>query len=155
MRSREWILACAACIAGAALLAGCDSKWNQAKDIPLTSALPTVPHPVGPVPGPGGAAETVRNPFEGDAQAERAGRQLFVRFNCYGCHGGRAGGGMGPSLRDPDWRYGHSAGDIYSSIAEGRGMGMPAWGTRIPQQQIWQIVSYIQSINTGHEPDAP
>jgi cytochrome c oxidase cbb3-type subunit III len=34
-------------------------------------------------------------------------------------------------------------------------MGMPAWGTRIPQQQIWQLVAYIQSINTGHEPDAP
>ena len=138
-----------------AVLAGCDNKWNQAHDTPMASALPAVPHAVGPVPGPGELAAAPGNPYEGDAQAQRAGRQLFVRMNCSGCHGGRAGGGMGPTLRDPVWRYGNKPSDIFDSIAQGRGMGMPAWGTRLPQQQIWQIVSYIESINTPAEPDAP
>ena len=142
-------------LALAGLLAGCDNRWNQAHDTPVASAMPSVPHPVGPVPGPGEAAAQPGNPYEGDAQAQHAGRQLFVRFNCSGCHGGRAGGGMGPSLRDPDWRYGSKPADIFDSIAQGRGQGMPAWGTRIPEQQIWQLVSYIQSINTPAEPEAP
>jgi cytochrome c oxidase cbb3-type subunit 3 len=141
--------------AAAAVLAGCDMRWNQAHDTPLASALPGVPRPVGPVPGPRGAAPPPENPYGQDMQAVWAGRQLFVRMNCSGCHGGRAGGGMGPSLRDPDWVYGKQAADIFDSIAQGRAHGMPAWGTQLPQQQIWQLVSYIQSLNTPHEPARP
>ena len=59
------------------------------------------------------------------------GRQLFVRFNCSGCHGGRAGGGMGPSLRDVDWIYGNNDAQLFSSITEGRAHGMPSWQTRL------------------------
>ena len=42
----------------------------------------------------------LRNPYEGNVQAEHDGRQLFLSYNCVGCHGGRAGGGMGPSVLD-------------------------------------------------------
>ena len=143
------------CLALAALVAGCDSRWNQGNDTPEASALPSMPHPVGPVPGPGEPVPQLANPYEGDPQAQHAGRQLFVRFNCAGCHGGRAGGGMGPSLRDADWIYGRKPGDIFDSIAQGRAKGMPAWGTRLPQQQIWQLVTYIQSLGTPNEPEAP
>jgi len=83
------------------------------------------------------------------------GRQLFVRFNCSGCHGGRAGGGMGPSLRDVDWIYGNTPAQIFSSVAEGRAHGMPAWGTQLPDDQIWKLVTYIDSLRTPMEPEAP
>ena len=142
--------ACAALLA----CAGCEKKWNQSPESSMGSALPPVTHPVGPVPGGGDMAQP-GNPYEGDLLAQRAGRETFVRFNCSGCHGGRAGGGMGPSLRDKVWRYGGKPVDIFDSISQGRGMGMPAWGTRITQQQIWQLVSYIDSLNTPGEPDAP
>jgi hypothetical protein len=32
---------------------------------------------------------------------------------------------------------------------------MPAWGVKIPQDQRWKIVTYIKSMRTPNEPDAP
>ena len=63
------------------------------------------------------------------------GRELFVRMNCSGCHGGRAGGGMGPSLRDEDWLYGNTDQQIFSTILEGRAHGMPSWGTEADERR--------------------
>ena len=120
-----------------------------------TGAPPAVSVPVGPVPGPGQNTNLPANPYSGNAVALSQGRQLFVQYNCYGCHGGQAGGGMGPSLRDPDWIYGSSDAEVFASIAEGRAHGMPAWGTKIPQEQIWKLVAYIKSMNSPQEPDPP
>ena len=105
----------------------------------------------------GTATETVNrtDPFAGDPMAAQTGRRLFVWYNCYGCHGGHGGGGMGPSLRDKVWLYGGSDDEIFDSIAEGRSKGMPAWGTKIPEQQIWQLVTYIKTMRTLAEPDPP
>jgi cytochrome c oxidase cbb3-type subunit III len=118
-------------------------------------APPAIVTPIGPLPGPGQQSEFKKNPFSGDQIAMTEGRKLFLRYNCYGCHGGRAGGGMGPSLRDPDWIYGNSEAHIFSSIVYGRAHGMPAWGTKVPENQVWQLVSYIKSLRTPLEPDPP
>ena len=116
--------------------------------------------PIGPNPGAGSAADLthepqIHNPFEGSQVAREQGRQLFVQMNCYGCHGGHAGGGMGPSLRDPSWIYGNSPVDLFGSIAQGRAHGMPAWGLRLPSDVVWKLVAYIQSLGTQYEPDPP
>ncbi|WP_051241579.1 c-type cytochrome [Azohydromonas australica] len=143
-------------LAGVWALAGCDSKWGVDSGAQRTSsALPAVFRPVGPLPGPGDGPPQGTNPLGHDPQALRDGRQLFVRFNCSGCHGGRGGGGMGPSLRDVVWMYGGKDMDIFDSIAEGRANGMPAWGTKLNQEQIWRLVAYIDSMGTDHEPEAP
>ena len=123
----------------------------------LLGAVAVGPVP-GPVPGATGAAvqpPSVSNPYTGDRTASTEGRQLFVRFNCSGCHGGRAGGGMGPSLRDVDWIYGNRDAQLYSSIAEGRAHGMPAWEPRLTPDQIWKLVTYIKALRTRNEPQAP
>jgi cytochrome c oxidase cbb3-type subunit 3 len=96
---------------------------------------------------------TLKNPYAGDAAAAAAGRRLFLAYNCYGCHGGRAGGGMGPSLRDSTKQYGSSDTQLFATIVEGRPAGMPAWGGRIPDAQIWQIITYIRTLGTPEEPD--
>lgn len=137
----------------AALGAACSERGGQ--DSASAGAMPAVYAPVGPVPGPGKQANTAANPFAKDAVALQEGRRLFVRFNCSGCHGGHAGGGMGPSLRDVTWIYGNRDAEIFSSIAQGRARGMPAWGTKLPQEQIWQLVAYIQSLRTPDEADPP
>ena len=62
---------------------------------------------------------------------------------------------MGPSLRDKTWIYGDEDAQIFDSIAEGRANGMPSWGSRIPENQIWELVAYIKSIRTPQEPDPP
>jgi len=113
-----------------------------------------VRQPVGPVPGIGDLPPD-KNPLGDDRNVLQEGRRLFVQYNCYGCHGGRAGGGMGPSLRDQIWLYGSTPGKIFNSIAEGRAHGMPAWGTRLPDRHIWALVAYIQSLRTRDEPEAP
>lgn len=119
-------------------------------------APPGIGIPVGPIPGPGREAlKLPTNPYYGDQVALAEGRRLFLWYNCYGCHGGHGGGGMGPSLRDPRWRYGDSDAHIFASIAEGRGNGMPAWGSKIPSDQIWKLVAYIKSMRTPEEPDPP
>ncbi|HEX4462886.1 MAG TPA: c-type cytochrome [Polyangia bacterium] len=128
--------------------AGCDREPSAA-----AGARSVVGQPVGPVPGVGDIPP-VANPLD-DRAARVEGRKLFVRYNCYGCHGGRAGGGMGPSLRDGDWLYGSTPDRIFNSIAEGRGHGMPSWGGRLPDQQIWQLTAYISSLRTPDEPEAP
>ena len=62
---------------------------------------------------------------------------------------------MAPSLRDAAWTFGGEDASVFASIMEGRPHGMPAWGTKIPSDQIWQIVTYIKSMRTPDEPDAP
>jgi cytochrome c oxidase cbb3-type subunit 3 len=127
-----------------------------------TAMPPPIVTAVGPIPGPlgepGSVASSARgasNPYAQDRTAATEGRQLFVRFNCSGCHGGRAGGGMGPSLRDVDWMYGNSEVQVFSSIAEGRAHGMPSWQPRMTADQIWKLVTYIKSLRTRNEPNPP
>ncbi len=137
-------------IAAAALAlaaAGCDSPSN---DVSAASAPPPMK-----TPGPDENPARPNNPYNGDRSAAGDGRQLFVRFNCSGCHGGRAGGGMGPSLRDVDWIYGSTDAQVFSSIAEGRGYGMPAWGTKLNEDEIWKLVAYIKTLRTQNEIQPP
>jgi cytochrome c oxidase cbb3-type subunit 3 len=140
--------------------AGCQSQAPLAAEGARTvsfepSGTRVVPNqPLGPVPGIGDIAP-VANPLGNDRTVLEEGRKLFVQYNCAGCHGGRAGGGMGPSLRDGAWRYGSSPDRIFNSIAQGRGQGMPSWGSRVPEQQIWLITAYVSSLRTPEEPEAP
>jgi cytochrome c oxidase cbb3-type subunit III len=117
-------------------------------------ARSVIRQPVGPIPGVG-ELPAEKNPLGNDRNVLAEGRRLFVQYNCSGCHGGRGGGGMGPSLRDEIWMYGNTPGKIFNSIAEGRAHGMPAWGPRLPDKQIWQLVAYIQSMRTADEPERP
>ena len=111
--------------------------------------------PVGPVPGPKTPRALPQNPFGKERIAIEAGHKLFAMYNCSGCHGEHAGGGMGPSLRDKAWIYGKDDAHIFDSIVEGRAHGMPAWGDRVPEEQVWKIVSYLESLRTDDEPDPP
>jgi cytochrome c oxidase cbb3-type subunit 3 len=136
----------------AAALCGCQ---REPSEVAAAGAAPAVEVPIGPIPGPAVQGPGNTNPYDQNPVALKEGRQLFVQYNCSGCHGGHAGGGMGPSLRDPVWIYGSSDAHIFNSIAQGRANGMPAWGTKIPQEQIWQLVAYIKSMRTPNEPEAP
>lgn len=125
---------------------------------PVSGTVPQAMAPVGPIPGPEvegeNPATTIRNPYANDPSALEQGRQLFVAMNCAGCHGGHAGGGMGPDLRpDHIFSYGNAPANLFDSISMGRAMGMPAWGTKLPPDVIWKLVAYIQSLGTPQEPD--
>lgn len=90
--------------------------------------------------------EDVPNPLQGSQSAIQNGKKLFVQMNCAGCHGYNAQGNMGPNLTDKYWRYGGTPVDVFKSIFEGRPQGMPAWGGKLTNEEIWELVSYIQSL---------
>jgi cytochrome c oxidase cbb3-type subunit 3 len=56
---------------------------------------------------------------------------------------------MGPSFQDGRWRFGGSASEVFESIYQGRPEGMPAWGGRISEEQIWMLVAYVRSLAVG------
>jgi cytochrome c oxidase cbb3-type subunit 3 len=97
--------------------------------------------------GPDKDVAPLRNPYAGSPQAVEAGKRLFVKMNCAGCHAYTAKGWMGPDLSDKYWRYGGSDDEIYKTLYEGRPQGMPAWGKTLPPEQLWQLVTYIQSLS--------
>jgi cytochrome c oxidase cbb3-type subunit III len=140
-------------------------KGDEGRDVPLAGPPAGVVQasntadslPAGVMPG---IHERVvfgstTNPYTNDPAAAREGRQLFLMYNCVGCHGGRAGGGMGPSLRDSAWTYGNSDADLFATITEGRPAGMPTWGGKIPEDQIWKLIAYVRTLRTAQEPDPP
>lgn len=89
------------------------------------------------------------NPYERDPRAVDEGKKLFTAYNCIDCHGADGSGGMGPSLADGRWHFGGRAGEVFQSIYEGRPDGMPAWGARIGDDQIWKLVAYVRSLDAG------
>jgi cytochrome c oxidase cbb3-type subunit III len=114
---------------------------RQAEE-PASSAL----HPGG-APAPTAAD---RSPYQENAWGIAEGKRLFDAYNCSGCHS-HGGGGMGPALMDDKWIYGSHAAQIYETIVQGRPNGMPAFRNKITDQQVWQLVAYVQSMS-GHAP---
>jgi cytochrome c oxidase cbb3-type subunit III len=134
----------------AILTAGCS---GPATEVAAQGGTPDIGIPVGPVPGAPVQMPVRNNPYGQDPVVLAEGRRLFESYNCSGCHGDHAGGGMGPSLRDADWIYGGTSAQVFNSIAEGRAHGMPAWGLKLPEDQIWKLVAYIKSLRTPKEPE--
>ena len=131
------------------------ARWVVALVL-VVAPLPVAAQKLGPTPGPGEPRPSgPTNPYANDRKAIGEGRKLFNWFNCSGCHGDHAGGGMGPSLRDSSWIYGNADAQIFASIAEGRTKGMPAWAPLLQPDQIWKLVAYIKSLRTSAEPDRP
>lgn len=87
-------------------------------------------------------------PTADDEAAER-GMQNFASFNCVGCHMGNGGGGMGPALSNHAFIYGGAPENIFLSIYQGRPNGMPAWGTMLPEDAIWDMVAYIRNLSNA------
>ena len=100
--------------------------------------------------GPVGPDSVVNNPYNGSAYDISEGQRLYDWYNCSGCHFA-GGGGIGPPLIKTTWTYGGEPENIFDTIVKGRPNGMPSWGGRIPEYQIWQIVAYVRSMN-GQQP---
>jgi cytochrome c oxidase cbb3-type subunit 3 len=136
-----------------AAVAAC--RQSDASQLAAAGATSDSPFLMGPQPRADRAIARPVNPYAGNTSVLADGRRLFNWYNCSGCHGDHAGGGMGPSLRDSLWYYGGDDASIFASITEGRQHGMPAWGAKVPQDQRWKIVTYIKSLRTPNEPDPP
>lgn len=115
-------------------------------------AKPTLPQvrlvelqPGAPLPAAGRA-----DGYTDSAEAIGEGKRLFDSFNCSGCHFA-GGGGIGPALMDEKWIYGHEPDNIFHTIVEGRPNGMPSYGGKIPDAQVWQLVAYVESLRQNKQ----
>ena len=86
-----------------------------------------------------------KNPFEGDPQAVAAGGKLFQQ-HCVECHGEKAGGtSKAPSLLREEVQA-STPGALFWILTNGVvRRGMPVW-SKLPEQQRWQIVTFLQSL---------
>ncbi len=84
--------------------------------------------------------------YEESAYAVAEGKRLYSAYNCVGCHA-QGGGAIGPALMDSTWIYGSHPAQIYSDIVQGRPNGMPSFGGKIPEYQVWELVAYVRSMS--------
>jgi cytochrome c oxidase cbb3-type subunit III len=127
------------------LLAGCQKGAPPA--LPATGQQGVIDTALAPGVGASLVTSDPRAaPYYNNAEAVNTGKRLFSQYNCSGCHS-NGGGGMGPSLMDNVWIYGGRLEQIHQTLVEGRPNGMPTWGGKIPDQQLWQLSAYVRSMS--------
>jgi len=91
------------------------------------------------------SAQSLKNPYAGQAEAAAAGRKLFEQ-HCAQCHGQdargleRAADLHSPAIQDAP------PGVLFWALRNGRvRKGMPSW-SQLPDQQLWQIVTYLKTL---------
>jgi len=106
----------------------------QAADSPFHDAPPS--------------AKATKNPLAGQQAAIDAGKTVYAR-NCLSCHGkALKGTGNVPSLVDGKLK-GVTSGEIFWFITKGdKPNGMPSWAF-MPEEKRWQVVSYVQAVESG------
>ena len=107
-------------------------------------------------PDEGPSAEDFAWTASTDEEMVEAGQELYMNPAqlCFTCHGNNGQGLVGPNLTDIYWMHGCQPEDIAASIINGypeQGMLPYGSGTRISNEQVQQLVSYIISIQ-GSEP---
>ena len=111
--------------------------YGQLLQVPINTIIP------GAVP----VRPQIGIPALQDPAAPQRGLMAFNAFNCVGCHMGNGGGGMGPALSSGNFIYGDEPENIFLTIVQGRPKGMPAWGSVLPNQTIWDLVTYIRNLS--------
>ena len=95
------------------------------------------------------------NPMQNTPESIHRGATLFKTY-CAPCHGvsakgdGPAAKGMEPKPADLTVMAGqHPDGDIAWKIATGKGP-MPDWQKVLDENQIWDVVNFIQNLDKSH-----
>lgn len=86
-------------------------------------------------------------------EAMETAERLFVNY-CAQCHGSDARGARGyPNLRDDDWLWGGQPGQIKQTIMQGRTGAMPAWGSALGEDGLFNVTEYVLSLSgRQHDP---
>jgi mono/diheme cytochrome c family protein len=107
----------------------------------------------------------LHNPYNDKiAEIAEAGHKTYLSAGCNGCHGGGGGGGMCPPLTNDTWVYGPDDDTLFRLIALGTdelkkqgyhrvksevvvGPMPPFGGILKTSDQLWQIITYMRSVN--------
>jgi cytochrome c oxidase cbb3-type subunit 3 len=136
------------CILAVVLLtAGCKREQRLFDPGPNASQLASSVHATVVQAGGQPYQPASTTPYEQSAYAVAEGKRLYSAYNCAGCHGVGGGGAIGPALSDSVWIYGSSPDQIYATIVQGRGNGMPAFGGKVPDFQVRELAAYVRSLS--------
>jgi len=91
------------------------------------------------------------NPYQGNGDAVKEGRALYLKNGCSGCHGVQGGGGMAVPLLDDAWKFG---GDDETLVKLIKGdipdQTMPrVFKDVLSDDEVWKILAYIRSLYKG------
>ena len=100
----------------------------------------------GAVPAPRPATPTASVAVTQALSGTGEGRRLWLKLNCYGCHGDRAGGGMGPRV------VGAELGDVSEAVLQGQEGGMLSYRNYVSSLDLNNLALYLRSIGTATEP---
>jgi cytochrome c oxidase cbb3-type subunit III len=153
MRFRSFCLA-AATVLNLGLLSCTEQRYHVFRGSPPEGQIMEGIRTTDLQPGLPTPAREVKNPHEGDPRNIMEGKRLYAWFNCSGCHGSNGGGSIGPPFMDDDWIYGGDNAAVFASIVEGRPQGMPAYGGRLADVDVWRLVSYVRYLSGREEPKA-
>jgi cytochrome c oxidase cbb3-type subunit 3 len=134
----------------AALICGaCKREERNLRVPPSQAQLVEMPH-AGALHA-GGLATNSPSPaplpdYKETSYAISQGQQLYEKFNCVGCHA-HGGGGMGVPLMDDKWIFGSEPQQIFATIVQGRPKGMPSFGGRLNENQVWELAAYVRSLS--------
>lgn len=98
-------------------------------------------------PPPSAAATAAAaNPYKGSAHEVTEGAKLYAE-HCAGCHGDKAEGGIAPPLAGVEqYIYGGTDADLFVSVMEGRGGGMPPFKATLGEKKTWEVLAYVDSL---------
>jgi putative heme-binding domain-containing protein len=92
-------------------------------------------------------SEDLTNPFSDKPEAVEAGRRMYL-ISCSGCHGPNGEGGRGIKIAGNGMVRGAANRRLFDSIKNGvRGSDMPV--SNLPDEGIWQIITFVKSINAS------
>ena len=74
------------------------------------------------------------------------GRRLYLKLNCYSCHGMAGAGGMGPNIVHAE------RGDVSEAVLQGKDEGMPSYRAYVTSTDVTNLALYLRSIGTADEP---
>jgi len=96
--------------------------------------------------------QELENPVKSDERSLKSGKDLFLSL-CASCHGDNAkGGGTATASMDPKpanlalAAKEKPASYLYLQMSQGR-LGMPIWKKQISENERWDIVNYLKSLN--------
>ena len=110
--------------------------------MPCWSQAALAPAPMPPQTQAATAVHTTGAPLSRAGE----GRRLFLKLNCYSCHGMFATGGMGPNIVHAE------EAEVRNAVLNGREGGMRSFADYVTDKDIKRLSAYLRSIGTDKEP---
>jgi hypothetical protein len=129
------------------MCSSCPDRRPRSRLVPVLFALAIVvcgwlcTGPAG-ADGPSAAPGLVKS-YTGTLPPAQEGRRVWLKLNCYICHGNTAQGAIGPAIVPGDLQ------EALSYLGEG---GMPAYHRYLNSGDVANLAAYLASIGTASEP---